>query len=177
MPPPMGTPSCPPTLCLFNECVVALPSCRSVSLHARSSCNMAGKHSGKRDLKKMMESLKESQAADAVPVAKRPAAAAGGTMKKPAATGSSSQLLKRPAAAGEATGPPAEERPETQIAPYGETRARSKSTWFDSHKNEMSEDVMASFNALANVTAKTNFINNVVVEVPGTGEKYWQLDN
>ena len=117
----MGTPSCPPTLCLFSECVVALPSCSSFSLHARSSCNMAAKQSAKRDLKKMMESLKQSQAEDADPVAKRPAAAAGGTMKKPAAAGFGSKLLKRPATAGEATRPPAEERLETQIVPYGES--------------------------------------------------------
>ena len=98
-------------------------------------------------------------------------------MKKPAAACSSSQLSKRPAAADEATGPPDEDKPETQIAPYGETRARNKSTCSESHKTEMNEDVMASFNALANVTAKTDFINNAVVEVPGTGEKHWQLDN
>ena len=152
---------------------MALPSCSSFSLHARSSCNMA-----KRDLKKMMESLKQSRDEDdAHPVAKRPAAAAGGTMKKPAAAGFGSKLLKRPAAAVDPTGPPAVGGPETQIVAYGETRARNKSTWFDAHKNEMSEDVMASFNSLTNVTAKTHFINNVVVEVPGTGEKYWQLDN
>ena len=134
---------------------MAVPSCRSVSLHALSSCNMAGKVKGKRDLKKMMESLKEAQAADEAPVLKRPATATGGTMRKPAAAGSSSNLLKRPATAKDATGAPAVERPETQIVPYGETRARNKSTWFDSHKNEMDEDVLASFNALQNVTAKT----------------------
>ena len=76
---------------------------------------MSGK--GKRDFKKMMASLKESQAENMAPVAKkRPAASMGGMMKRPAA------LSKRPAAAdGAAAEPDGVERPSADIAPYGTT--------------------------------------------------------
>ena len=117
---------------------MALPSCRSVCFHTSVSCKMAGK--GKRDFKKMMASLKESQAEDMAPVAKRPAA--GGLMKRLAAF---SNISKRLAAVDEAAEEEGEDRLDTQIAPYGQTRSRNKSTWFESHKNEMDGDVMASF--------------------------------
>ena len=144
---------------------MALPSCRSVCFHTSVSCKMFGK--GKRDFKKMMASLKESQAEAMAPVAKRPAA--GGSMKRPAAF---STISKRPAAADEAAEEEGKDRQDTQVVPYGQTRSRNKSTWLESHKNEMDEDVMASCQSLQNVTAKTNSINNAVVELTSC-EKYW----
>ena len=124
--------------------------------------------SGKRMIAKMIASLKDSE--NEGPQMKRPASS-GAVLKRPSAA----VVLKKPAATVAET-EEEEERPNTQIVPYGTTRSRNKNTWFESHKSEMSEDVLAAFAALPNTTANTNFINNAVVELP-TGEKYWQLDN